>query len=142
MDVVGVGALNLDLITGASALNGGPVLARLGAHMRLRPPPESGGERMVDEPAVRAGLEWLRAEGVPLTPEPGGSAFNTLHALGRLGRGLRLGYVGVAGRDPLGAAGPSPSWTVSASTGGWWPGTRTGCAGSACPCTTAGSARC
>ncbi|MYX34589.1 MULTISPECIES: PfkB family carbohydrate kinase [unclassified Streptomyces] len=106
MDVVGVGALNLDLITGASALNGSPVLARLGAHMRLRRPPESGGERMVDEPSVRAGLEWLRDEGVPLTPEPGGSAFNTLHALGRLGRGLRLGYVGVAGRDPLGAAGP------------------------------------
>ncbi|MDX3355984.1 PfkB family carbohydrate kinase [Streptomyces sp. ME01-24h] len=105
MDVVGVGALNLDLITGASALNGSPVLARLGAHMRLRPP-ESGGERMVDEPAVRAGLEWLREQGVPLTPEPGGSAFNTLHALARLGRGLRLGYVGVAGRAPLGVPGP------------------------------------
>ncbi|MDX3236178.1 PfkB family carbohydrate kinase [Streptomyces sp. ME03-5709C] len=105
MDVVGVGALNLDLITGASALNGSPVLARLGAHMRLRPP-QSGGEHMVDEPAVRAGLEWLRDEGVPLTPEPGGSAFNTLHALARLGRGLRLGYVGVAGRAPAGVTGP------------------------------------
>lgn len=106
MDVVGVGALNLDLITGASALDGRPVLAGLGARMGLRRPLESGGERMIDERAVRAGLEWLRAEGVPLTPEPGGSAFNALHALGRLGRGLRLGYVGVAGRDPLGASGP------------------------------------
>ncbi|MEU4093417.1 PfkB family carbohydrate kinase [Streptomyces sp. NPDC026673] len=106
MDVVGVGALNLDLITGASALNGTPVLARLAGHMRLRPPPVSGGERMVDEAAVRAGLEWLRTEGVPLTPEPGGSAFNTLHALARLGRGLRLGYVSVAGRSPLGTDDP------------------------------------
>ncbi|MFF3560639.1 carbohydrate kinase family protein [Streptomyces sp. NPDC002574] len=106
MDVVGVGALNLDLITGASAVGGSPVLARLDAHMGLRPPLESGSERLVEEPAVRAALECLRTEGVPLTPELGGSAFNALHALARLGRGLRLGYVSVAGRSPLDAVDP------------------------------------
>jgi sugar/nucleoside kinase (ribokinase family) len=109
MDVVGVGALNLDLIAGATALRDTPVLDLIAREAGIRPPLEPCTERLVDEPALRTALDCLDGLGVPVAPTPGGSAFNTVHALARMETGLRLGYVGVAGRSPVTEAGsPRP----------------------------------
>src|SRR6266545_3970025 len=61
-------------------------------------PLDWGAEAFVDEPTVLALLD--RLGGAAIAWQPGGSAFNTVHALARMGTGLRLGYVGVAGRRP------------------------------------------
>jgi sugar/nucleoside kinase (ribokinase family) len=99
MDVVGVGALNLDLIAGASALHGTPVLELITRKAGISPPLEPCSERLVDESTVRTALDCL--DGAEVIPFLGGSAFNTLHALARTELGLRLGYVSVAGRTPM-----------------------------------------
>jgi sugar/nucleoside kinase (ribokinase family) len=108
LDVVGVGALNLDCLvdlaqvaaregTDTAALRSWVAAACAGTSL------DWGAEAFVDEPTVRAVLD--RFGGAALAWQPGGSAFNTVHALACMGLGLRLGYVGVAGRTP--ADGPS-----------------------------------
>jgi len=80
--VVGIGALNLDYLVAGAA----PVL----------PPLEWGAEQGVDAATIRAVLDATEGR-----PSLGGSAFNTVYAMAHAGAGLRLGYVGVAGRMPV-----------------------------------------
>jgi sugar/nucleoside kinase (ribokinase family) len=111
LDVVGVGALNLDCLvdlaqvgaregTDTAALRSWVAAACAGTRL------DWGAEAFVDEPTVQAVLD--RFGGAALAWQPGGSAFNTVHALACMGLGLRLGYVGVAGRSPVpGLSGPA-----------------------------------
>jgi sugar/nucleoside kinase (ribokinase family) len=110
LDVVGVGAFNSDCVVdlaGAAALARTEVASLrawvAGVCAAAAVPLEWGAEAFVDEATVLALLE--RLGGAAIAWEPGGSAFNTVHALARMRAGLRLGYVGVAGRRP--AHGPS-----------------------------------
>ncbi len=110
LDVVGVGAFNLDCVidlAGAAALAGTDTASLrslvAGVCAAAGVPLDWGAEAFVDEPTVLALLD--RFGGAALAWQPGGSAFNTVHALARMRLGLRLGYVGVAGRWP----GPGPS---------------------------------
>jgi sugar/nucleoside kinase (ribokinase family) len=110
LDVVGVGAFNLDCVVdlAAAAASAGTDTASLrswvaGLCAVGGVPLEWGAEAFVDEPTVLALLDRLGGDAIAW--QPGGSAFNTVHALARLRLGLRLGYVGVAGRRP----GPGPS---------------------------------
>ncbi|MBU2663906.1 hypothetical protein KOI35_10435 [Actinoplanes bogorensis] len=85
MDIVGIGALNLDLIVDSASVAG--VAARW----------EPGIEHRVDDPAIMSALlDEVRVARPAIAF--GGSAFNSINALSRTGSGLRLGYVGVAGR--------------------------------------------
>jgi sugar/nucleoside kinase (ribokinase family) len=107
MDIVGVGALNLDLIAGASTLHGARVLELITQKAGISPPLEPCTERLVSGTTVRTALDCLADLGTTPAPVLGGSAFNTLHALARSGLGLRLGYVSVAGRTPVPEAEPA-----------------------------------
>jgi sugar/nucleoside kinase (ribokinase family) len=89
LDVIGVGALNLDYIVDASAV--AETSPRLDGF-------EWGTETAVDDTTVDAVLN--RVDPAAVTATPGGSAFNTVYALAHLRRRLRLGYVGIAGRTP------------------------------------------
>lgn len=103
-DVVGVGALNLDYIVG-NPLH--PEMARERSYtIRLselvdsgEEPLEWGVERQVDAETIHRVLEAV-SSARPSTML-GGSAFNALHAIAKTKAGLRLGYVGVAGRVPV-----------------------------------------
>jgi sugar/nucleoside kinase (ribokinase family) len=104
-DVVGVGAFNLDCVVdlaGAAALAGTDTASLrswvAGVCAAAGAPLDWGAEAFVDEPTVLALLD--RLAGAAIAWQPGGSAFNTVHALARMRAGLRLGYVGVAGRRP------------------------------------------
>src|SRR6266536_1765162 len=101
LDVVGIGALNLDYISSASS---GP---QAGANDSLRrritaiastaaPSFQWGTETFVDERTVYAALEEAGPASVVVAPC--GSAWNAIFALAKVAIGLRLGYVGVAGR--------------------------------------------
>jgi sugar/nucleoside kinase (ribokinase family) len=90
-DIVGVGALNLDHAAAGIAV--GERIAR------VLPALEWGTEHSVDEPTFRAAA----AAAGTLTTTLGGSAFNTVETIARTRPGLRLGYVGIAGRLPPGA---------------------------------------
>ncbi len=85
-DVVGLGALNLDLFYEVEDLG---VLGLQG-----------GREICCDQRAFDVLLERLRALGRPVAKSPGGSAANTIFALSRLG--FKVGFVGKVGRDPEG----------------------------------------
>lgn len=105
LDVVGVGALNLDYIAHASAValhgSGTGLSARIAETVaRGGVVVESGAEALVDEATVRSVLE-LAGTGAPPTAVLGGSAFNAVQAIAQSNVGLRLGYVGVAGRVPV-----------------------------------------
>jgi sugar/nucleoside kinase (ribokinase family) len=108
--VVGLGAFNLDCVVdlaGAAAWAGtGTASLRAwvaGLCAAGGAPLEWGAEAFVDEPTALALLD--RLGGAAIAWQPGGSAFNAVHALACLRLGLRLGYAGVAGRRP----GPGPS---------------------------------
>src|SRR6266542_1727337 len=101
LDVVGIGALNLDYISSASS---GP---QAGANDSLRrritaiastaaPSFQWGTETFVGERTVYAALEEAGPASVDVAL--GGSAWNAIFALAKVAIGLRLGYVGVAGR--------------------------------------------
>lgn len=85
IDIVGIGALNLDYIAASPIPDGY----------------DPGGETAVGEDVIVRALDAVN----PSTASLGGSAFNTVYALAQMKLGLRLGYVGVAGRTPL--RGPS-----------------------------------
>ncbi|MGW4028393.1 PfkB family carbohydrate kinase [Streptomyces sp. NPDC004838] len=103
LDVVGIGALNLDYIHSADHRSGEPGRRPLTSRIANlvpegQPVPEWGTETAVDEDIVYAALE--AADTTRLRTSLGGSAYNALHTLSRLQLDLRLGYVGVAGRVP------------------------------------------
>jgi sugar/nucleoside kinase (ribokinase family) len=81
-DIVGVGAINVDYLVRGPAPGG-----------------EWGTEHRVDAATVEALVPRAHAAAL------GGSAFNTLYAIANARTGLRLGFVGVAGRVPV--CGPS-----------------------------------
>lgn len=104
-DVVGVGAFNLDYVaTSPGAPHGQPFTRRL-ADLLGRGPDTAGGplewgvEHQVDSDVMHAVIEAASSS----RPDTvlGGSAFNAIHAIARMKAGLRLGYVGVAGRVPV-----------------------------------------
>ncbi|MGW5686305.1 PfkB family carbohydrate kinase [Nonomuraea sp. NPDC003754] len=106
LDVVGVGALNLDFIAQASVVAGEDGGAR-GLSSRIAEQVastgavvEPGTEMLVDEPTITAVLEKASAAMSPTTVL-GGSAFNAIQAIAHTKVGLRLGYVGVAGQVPV-----------------------------------------
>ncbi|MFI5914348.1 PfkB family carbohydrate kinase [Dactylosporangium sp. NPDC051541] len=104
-DVVGVGALNLDYIATASTLQrrvatgDAPLVARLNNLLEGEAPIEWGVERDVSADVIYAALE--AADAGSLKVNLGGSAFNAITAIAQTKLGLRLGYVGVAGKMPI-----------------------------------------
>ena len=104
-DVVGVGALNLDYIATASAMrrqgaaDGGPLVSRLNDLLEGEAPVEWGAERDVSADVIYAALEAADADSLKVNL--GGSAFNAITAIAQTRLGLRLGYVGVAGKMPM-----------------------------------------
>lgn len=106
-DVVGVGALNLDYIAGNPVPGAAPAHSfteRLSGLLRRGPglsgePLEWGVEHQVDSRTIHAIIEAVSSS----RPDTmlGGSAFNAIHAIAKTKAGLRLGYVGVAGRVPV-----------------------------------------
>lgn len=95
-DVVGVGAINLDHLAG-------PGVAALLRQAGLTWDP--GTEHAVDTPTIRTAMAAIDPARVITTV--GGSALNTLLAIACTGTSLRLGFVGVAGRDPVPRLGSS-----------------------------------
>jgi sugar/nucleoside kinase (ribokinase family) len=104
LDVVGIGALNLDYIANAAVLASEArfgsltsdvreLLAQSGVELEL------GTEVFVDGHTINAVLEV--ASTVSPYTELGGSAFNAIYAIARTQTELRLGYVGVAGKVPV-----------------------------------------
>jgi len=101
LDIVGIGALNLDYLADAAADSGlrrllldGRLLTRSGDSV----PFIRGTENAVDAGILHGIL--AHAEPTSLTAQSGGSAFNTIYALSQLGLGLQLGFIGVAGSVP------------------------------------------
>lgn len=128
LDVVGVGALNLDYVATASLMTDQErvlEVQRAGKVVADRDSPiEWGVEQVVDAPTMRAALDEIDVD--TLEAAPGGSAFNAVHALARTGLGHRLGYVGVSGlaldgglaaHDELDRLGIERSWVEVDSTG-------------------------
>ena len=91
MDVLGAGALNLDLVYEIPDLS---VLSRLGIHIR------PGEEQTVDHGSICGLLEFLDRNGEKVSESGGGSAANTVCVLAAFG--VSAGYVGTVGRDPEG----------------------------------------
>ncbi|MER7009711.1 PfkB family carbohydrate kinase [Dactylosporangium sp. NPDC000555] len=104
-DVVGVGAINLDYIATASAVhrqtseNSASLTTRLEGVLGDGTAIERGAERDVGADVIYAALE--AADAGSLKVNLGGSAFNAIMAIAQTDLGLRLGYVGVAGRMPM-----------------------------------------
>lgn len=104
LDVVGIGALNIDYTVHASAVTVGEGHRSLPLGDSIvvpgSPSPfEWGTESVVDEKTIDAALEDVSTASLDATL--GGSAFNAIFALARMKLGARLGYVGVAGRVPI-----------------------------------------
>lgn len=104
LDVVGIGALNLDYLATASPLKGqsgsrrltGRIAQLLGTSIDQL---EWGVEHSADEATIRKAMEHVSS--AQLRTILGGSAFNAIRAIALTQVGLRLGYVGVAGRVPV-----------------------------------------
>lgn len=107
LDVVGVGALNLDYIAGSMVSSEAPArtftdriseLLRSGSGQD-RGPLEWGVEHEVDSLTIRAVIEAVSSS----RPDTmlGGSAFNAVYAIAKTKADLRLGYIGVAGHVPV-----------------------------------------
>lgn len=102
-DVIGIGALNLDYIADTADLEPvtrsvvighiADVVARTGTTL------EPGTEHSVDEDTIHSAIEAVSS--ATTTTVLGGSAFNAIHAIAQTYAGLRLGYVGIAGRMPV-----------------------------------------
>jgi sugar/nucleoside kinase (ribokinase family) len=104
LDVVGIGALNLDFIAAVPALPVGAESSSLRTRMErltvgAAAPIEWGAETVVDEKTIYAALEEVSTASLDATL--GGSAFNAIFALTQMQLGLRLGFVGAAGRVPI-----------------------------------------
>jgi sugar/nucleoside kinase (ribokinase family) len=105
LDVVGVGALNLDYIAESPTVAPGSAGARSLTARLSRVVGQGSGvlewgvERQVDSVTIHAVIEAVSSS----RPDTmlGGSAFNAVHAIAKTNAGLRLGFVGVAGRVPV-----------------------------------------
>jgi hypothetical protein len=99
LDVVGIGALNLDYIASSNSLSTQPTSleARVsGSVADSTPLFEWGAETLVEEQAIYDQLASVNAASLDVSL--GGSSFNAIFALARMQIGIRLGYVGIAGR--------------------------------------------
>src|SRR5687767_7937122 len=95
LDIIGIGALNVDFIATRQRL--------LGVEADLIPELSNRFEHGIETKTSDAEVdETLRQMGVgTFEVFLGGSSFNTIHALAHTNPGLRIGYVGVAGNaDP------------------------------------------
>jgi sugar/nucleoside kinase (ribokinase family) len=103
LDVVGIGALNLDYIVnvGDRVADQEPSLsARLGRLFASRSVTfEWGSEISADEETIYAALEEVNTASIDASL--GGSSFNAIVALARMQLDLKIGFVGVAGRVPV-----------------------------------------
>ncbi len=88
MDVIGVGALNVDLLYKVTSLDL--------AGQKF----ESGGEVFGDDNSFKNVLDILDNGGGLVCQSGGGSAANTIYALARMG--YQTGYLGVIGKDEYG----------------------------------------
>lgn len=91
-DVVGFGALNIDLIASSSGLSAHAAERITESMARF----EWNREGPVDEAMILEVMERLDA--ASLSTSLGGSAWITLFTLAQMRTGLRLGYIGVVGR--------------------------------------------
>lgn len=91
-DIVGLGALNVDLIAGSSGLSAHAAERVTESVARF----EWNQERPIDEGTILEVMDRLDA--ASLSASLGGSAWITLFTLAQMRAGLRLGYVGVVGR--------------------------------------------
>jgi sugar/nucleoside kinase (ribokinase family) len=103
VDIVGIGALNLDYIAGSEAIYNLQVgsfqdsIRRLIADTGIEA--EFGTETFVDAAVID---KILKMDARPrFHAALGGSSFNTIYTLGQSGIPLRLGFVGVAGHVPV-----------------------------------------
>ncbi|HKG03244.1 MAG TPA: carbohydrate kinase family protein [Conexibacter sp.] len=95
VDIVGIGAINHDYVATTGQVE---ALDRVEQDHFLRRF-ASDHERVADEPTIVEAIRRLEHRlPHPLSQRIGGSAFNALSYLGSLDLGLRLGFVGVAGR--------------------------------------------
>jgi sugar/nucleoside kinase (ribokinase family) len=92
-DVIGFGALNVDFIASASLMS--QTRAERVAEWAARF--DWNVETPVDEAEINRAIAWIGH--AALETSPGGSAWNTIFALAQMRVGLRLGYVGVLGRE-------------------------------------------
>jgi sugar/nucleoside kinase (ribokinase family) len=104
LDVVGIGALNVDYIASSTGVPVGvdtpPLMSRLrDLVVQETGSFEVGTETSVDEKTIYAALEEVST--VSLDATLGGSAFNAIFTLTQMQLGLRLGFVGVAGSAPV-----------------------------------------
>ena len=107
LDIVGVGAINLDYIASASSKVGETSVSDLPGLF------EWGSEHAVEEGWISETLARLGIDG--LHPSIGGSSFNVIHALASMRLDLKLGFIGVAGRSPVLLPGPYASTPMAAA---------------------------
>jgi len=93
LDILGIGALNVDFIATREKLQG--LQADLIPELSNRF--EHGIETKVDDSEIDKTLRQM-GTGV-FDVFLGGSSFNTIHAIAHTNPGLRLGYVGIAGKS-------------------------------------------
>lgn len=91
LDVIGFGALNIDFIASASNLSAARAERVAETTARF----DWNVETRVDEETVHRVIGTLGHAAFEISP--GGSAWNVIFALARMGLGLRLGYVGMVG---------------------------------------------
>ena len=101
LDVVGIGALNLDYVTTkAATTSGAPISARIDSVLqRHGQQVEFGTEGYVDADTIYDAIEAASVAS-PHTAL-GGSAFNAIQTIAKTQVGLRLGFVGVEGHVPV-----------------------------------------
>lgn len=91
LDIVGIGALNVDFTATAEKMN------KLPAHV-VKEAMSSfvyGAERLVDKNEIERIVSLLGRDS--FRKALGGSAFNTIRAMAALGSGIRTGFSGIAG---------------------------------------------
>jgi sugar/nucleoside kinase (ribokinase family) len=91
-DVIGFGAMNVDYIASVSTLSG--KIADIVGESTARF--EWGAEGAAEEGAIRQAMERIGQES--FTASLGGSAWLSVYSLAHMKVGLRIGYVGYAGR--------------------------------------------
>lgn len=92
LDIVGIGALNIDYTVTSEKMKTLPQ----GAAKQALESFEFGAERLVDESKIEEILSLLGRDS--FRASLGGSAFNTICAMAELGSGVRAGFAGMAGR--------------------------------------------
>jgi sugar/nucleoside kinase (ribokinase family) len=89
LDIVGIGNINMDYIVESK----GPIDPRNF---------EPGRQRAVSKSDIDDALRDATADGLRITPSPGGSAANVIAGVASVDAGLRTGFVGMRGAAPAG----------------------------------------